>query len=252
MSRALGARVSTSDPGGSVAKAGRQSVRWLLAELLVVVVGILIAFQIDEWSSARIERRQEVASLQAILRDLEIGERELQLYVESAQDRHEHYLELLAFLQDPSRRSAEDITRVVETPSDRLWEPTATAFNSLRDTGRLDLIEDPELQYELLRYFDTFEPYFLTNRLFVSEQWGDFLTMRDGDFDIVPDVDYATSLQVRRELRVAPEIWPTDPKFAEALLLLDRSTVRARVLAESGIERLVELRQRIDRHLGSR
>lgn len=47
-------------------KAPNQSVRWLVAELLVVVLGILIAFQVDEWRENRTshqELRQHLLNL---------------------------------------------------------------------------------------------------------------------------------------------------------------------------------------------
>ena len=46
-------------------------MRWLFAELVVVVLGILIAFQVDNWNNLRIERSSERTALEQIILDIE-------------------------------------------------------------------------------------------------------------------------------------------------------------------------------------
>lgn len=46
-----------------------KSLRWLLAELMVVVLGILIAFQVDEWRTERLEGQAEEVALRGILEE---------------------------------------------------------------------------------------------------------------------------------------------------------------------------------------
>lgn len=47
-----------------------QSFRWLLAELTVVVLGILIAFQVDEFRMGLSSAQQERQALSGMLADL--------------------------------------------------------------------------------------------------------------------------------------------------------------------------------------
>ena len=48
----------------------RHSIPWLLAETMVVVLGILIAFQLDEWRATRSEQSSVDESLHSLLLDL--------------------------------------------------------------------------------------------------------------------------------------------------------------------------------------
>ncbi len=50
-------------------KSNSRSYRWLLSELFVVVLGILVAFQVDEWRSERELQEQENAQLYALHAD---------------------------------------------------------------------------------------------------------------------------------------------------------------------------------------
>jgi len=51
-------------------KVSNQSLRWLFAELVVIVLGILTAFQVNNWNSARIERAAEKTALEQLLVDI--------------------------------------------------------------------------------------------------------------------------------------------------------------------------------------
>ena len=171
-----------------------RSLRWLFAEVVVVVLGILIAFQIDEWKTQREERRQEIVSLEAISSDLELGAEELRLYEEAADSAYAQLARVVQALRDgvvpPDALADADpelaLTRLTSRPNDRLWRPTATAFDSLRDTGNLNLISDNGLRSELVDYHDTFEPYFLDIRLSASEARLRYIDVLETDFELVP------------------------------------------------------------------
>lgn len=60
----------------------KQSLRWLFAELLVIVLGISIAFQVEEWRNELSERRTEREVLLSMLDDYEIAKEQFQIYLE--------------------------------------------------------------------------------------------------------------------------------------------------------------------------
>ncbi|MEE4298263.1 MAG: hypothetical protein V2J24_02375 [Pseudomonadales bacterium] len=59
-----------------------RAFRLLIAELVVVVLGILIAFRVEEWRDYRIDREEARASMEAIVEDLVLGDEELALWHE--------------------------------------------------------------------------------------------------------------------------------------------------------------------------
>ena len=234
-----------------------RSVRWLFAEVLVVVLGILIAFQIDEWKTQREERRQEIVSLEAISSDLEIGIGEFRLYEEMADSVYAQLariaLEVPDGIAQRDKFSGADpeasLIQLTTPPNDRLWRPTATAFDSLRDTGNLNLISDHELRTALVTYFDTTEPYFLDIRMLASDARSRYLEALGKDFELVPGPDFENAPVMRRRLRVSLEDWPTDPEFRNSLLYYAERVYRAGSLANDYQDVAEELRSEISNHI---
>jgi len=219
----------------------------VVIEIAVVVIGILIAFQIEEWGTQREERRQELNSLQAILRDLEIGDIEYRNYLATLERTHQAQLQTLSLMQNEQTLSAEEIARRAELPNDFSWQPTDTAFNSVRSTGSLELIADPELQTAIVSYYDTFVPFFLDLHLGHSALRQEFQVTRDQDFSLIPGPDFATSMSdFSRQLRISPEAWPSHPDFWNTLVRLDIYTASTIERAEQGLEEVADLRSQIN------
>jgi len=236
-----------------------RSLRWLFAEVVVVVLGILIAFQIDEWKTQRQERRQEIVSLEAISGDLELGLEELRLYEEMANRAYAQLARVVRILQDglevpdefPDLDPEVIFLALTQRPNDRLWRPTATAFDSLRDTGNLNLVSDHELRSELVDYHDTYEPYFLDIRLSASEARSRYTDILDKDFDLVPGPNFEAEPAPSRRLRVPLEDWPTDPDFQNVLIRYAERLHFARGIASDMQGTVTELQNRIADHIES-
>jgi len=191
---------------------------------------------------------------------LELGAEEFQAYlavVEDAIDRLTQIVELLDEEEVPQdERDIDPAVRILDItqpPNDRLWRPTATAFDSLRDTGNLNLISDSQLRSELVNYFDTFEPFFLDLRLSASDARSRFLEILDKDFErFFTDEEsvfrFGTSL---RRLRIPPEDWPTDPELRNALFRYGRAITGTRIRALQGQDLVDQLRTSIEGHIES-
>lgn len=63
----------------TIFKLPQQSIRWLLAEICVVVMGILLAISIDAWWQGLEDRRVEHALLQALATEFETNQEFLDL-----------------------------------------------------------------------------------------------------------------------------------------------------------------------------
>lgn len=123
---------------------------WLavLVELAVVIVGILLALQVDQWASDRAERGRERAYLWRLAGDL----RAEQQGVKDAEQFARNRLEAVALLEDMADGTIDepDVRRVpwaVETASWRSFpKTTAYVVTELQTSGQMGLIRSVDLR----------------------------------------------------------------------------------------------------------
>ena len=128
--------------------------RYAIGEFLIVVIGIITAFQLDAWK----EDRDSANLVNEYLTDLEAGLRNDSLYygmaskyfknIDAQMDSTRHYLKKgvtdLPVSGQTGLRQLSDWYRVYVTN---------TAFEDLNNSGRLNLIEDKNLRYNLIAYY---------------------------------------------------------------------------------------------------
>ncbi|MCW5899388.1 MAG: hypothetical protein KIT10_08990 [Flavobacteriales bacterium] len=128
-------------------------------EIVLVVVGILIALQLNAWKADQRDRRSEMAHLENLREDLH-----LQLEVIYAQMVHDTTMTLkadsaMAFFS--GGMSLEDLERRVYGSRSLGWRKTFVAsdatFKVLLSTGGMNLIGDPRLRTDLMRYHQQLE-----------------------------------------------------------------------------------------------
>jgi hypothetical protein len=128
----------------------------LLAELAVIVLGVLIALAVDNWWTERGERAEEAEILRALADDLESSK---DLLAE-ALERQGRLLQDIRVLSGGSFGEASELddaglNRMVWRA---LWEMfldtpvEMSAYEEIKNSGRLRLLEDPELRRSLAKY----------------------------------------------------------------------------------------------------
>ena len=229
-------------------RSGRYFV-YAIGEVVLIVIGILIAFQIEGYRTYKNERKEEVRALHALLRDLEISEQGLKEYIERIQDQQAQASSLITFLQQADIPSEKEILEHSKDFLDWHWRPKTSAFNSLRETGKLDLITNTELQSIIVSHFEGMVPYWLENRLEHSERVDHINDLISQDIKYVPDPDFASSGNYHRALVVPPDIFPSDPNFVHRILDFRRSVTHMETRFQFGVSVVQRLRERIESHL---
>ena len=228
-----------------------QSIRWLTAEVLVVVLGILIAFQVEEWRVYRDDREVERESLQAVIRDLDTARVSYEEYGQFLDKQQEQLVDLIDYLQSTEKREVERLTKLADFNSDYIWGPTQSAFISLRETGNLELISDDELLSELIDYFSNYEGYFHKMAQFHSQGRRELMEVLGGDFELVPDADYRETKAYSTFMRIPLEEFPSHPDGLTEIIYTRESAAERRRLVETGLIKVESLRAKILEHLDS-
>lgn len=138
-----------------------EKLRWLFAETLVIVLGVLIALGLDDYRTNQYERHLAIDYVQRIQNDLSrdldyidrIWNQRLKVKRES--------LETIAPIIRGRNQIPDDVeeflTHVarggIAGTSAASWY-TDTTFQDMRATGNLRLIKDPEIRAEISRYYE--------------------------------------------------------------------------------------------------
>jgi len=138
--------------------------RWLFWEILIIVVGVLIALGLDGYWSDRNDRLLEVQYLKRIHADLHRDMEWVNGYLNGGISRKFEALEAIA----PVVRGRAPVPDDLETflnhvslaglggVSPNSWV-TRTTFDDLKATGNLRLIQDAEMRTRISAYYTQFE-----------------------------------------------------------------------------------------------
>jgi hypothetical protein len=127
---------------------------YAVGEILLVVIGILIALQVNNWNEARKLRQVEIDSLSEILTGLRETHKEVELALEQDRRYRECNYKILDYLDNrkPYDESLDNCFGVY------YWSPTVqlttSAYDQLKLRG-LEIISNDSLRNDLTEMFDT-------------------------------------------------------------------------------------------------
>ena len=120
-------------------------------EILLVVVGILLALQIDNWNDQRKERVKELNYLKAIKNDLELNGKEVESFIQLKQTAIESANIIIKYFENDtiSNPGYFNLHNLNVSISNRFEEKNNT-FKELENSGQLALISNQEIKNLLL------------------------------------------------------------------------------------------------------
>ena len=138
-----------------------KKLRWLIAETLVIVLGILIALALDDYRTNQYERRLAIDYVQRVQddlsRDLEYIDR---IWVQRLRIKRESLEAIAPIIRGQSQvpDNVEGFLKQVARggiagTSAATWY-TDTTFQDMRATGNLRLIRDADIRAQISRYYE--------------------------------------------------------------------------------------------------
>lgn len=120
-------------------------------EILLVVIGILLALQIDNWNDHRKERIKELSYLNAIKNDLELNLMEVESFIQQKQTAIESANIIINYfendtLNDPSYFNRHNLNVSIT----HRFEEKNNTFKELENSGQLSMISNKEIKNLLL------------------------------------------------------------------------------------------------------
>ena len=139
--------------------ATRLNWRLLVGELVVIVVGVLMALWVDELREARVHAELEVEYLQSLVTDLEADLAQFDSTEAWMRRQESSAASVLALYEGaPLTENLADLVTAVETAGWQYYPSiTRNTIEDLRSTGNLRLLRDAALRRAISSYYATME-----------------------------------------------------------------------------------------------
>jgi len=134
----------------------KNGLRFGLAELVIVVAGVLIALAADDWRQSRALHEAELASLARLLEDMEVDLRDLA-------DNHQRTLRgleaatwLMEHRHGPFPTQATLGERLTDFTACSILSPNTSEYTALRSSGQLATLRDAEFRQQLADHYERY------------------------------------------------------------------------------------------------
>jgi len=134
-------------------------LKYAVGEIILVVIGILIALQLNEWNDHRKQIKLENEYYCRLLDDVRLDKEQIQNLLQLAEERLVASNQSVRLLLDDNSKKIEIGTQISLSTkaiySD--FEPNNSAYEDLKSGANLNIISDKSIIKELNHYFNRFE-----------------------------------------------------------------------------------------------
>jgi len=125
-------------------------LKYAIGEIVLVVIGILIALQINNWNESRLDRIQETAILKQLRTEFKSNLKQLDEKIGIRNYMMAAAIKLLNYIDEPDKRNVDSIdTQIAKTVPYTTFDPI---INDLATSGSLRLIRNDSLK-QLLSFW---------------------------------------------------------------------------------------------------
>ena len=130
-------------------------IKYAIGEIILVVIGILIALQVNNWNETRLEQKKEQIYLERLQQDLSSDLYQLDLNIEFYKKVFDYGNLALSYADgDTSIAATNWEVLVAFFQSSQIWPliPTSSTYDELKSSGELSLIQSINLRNSLSYY----------------------------------------------------------------------------------------------------
>ena len=128
---------------------------YAIGEIVLVVIGILIALSINSWNENRKNRTQETFILQRLQSDLSTDIDLIAYQIEKSQTFKDQYLFCIEVLLDERQATrAKFMENFGSVTTILYFKPNRTTFDNIVSFGQMDLIVNKDLTNSIVKYYN--------------------------------------------------------------------------------------------------
>ena len=160
-------------------------LKYAVGEIVLVVIGILIALQINNWNENRKNNIAEADYYCRILDDFELNEKLIDDTTELINNKIELCKELILDLNKIPNERDEILNKFVIALRQDVFVPSNIAFEDITSSGQLKLLTDLKLKNRLIQHST-----FLNNILNLLQENRNEILKRMSDYELIVDFGY--------------------------------------------------------------
>lgn len=132
---------------------------YAVGEIALVMIGILLALQVNNWNQQRIEKASELTYLQNLKSDIELQINEFALTIEAESNVGNVMNNAASFIEEGSYNTDMDslnimLAWVIANRTVNIFDAT---FEDLKSTGNIRLISNEQLKRQLLEFYQSID-----------------------------------------------------------------------------------------------
>ena len=194
-----------------------QYILYATGEIVLVIIGILLALQIDNWNDLRKERILENQYLSSIKKELEYNIQEAYSQIAFSEFQQKNGELILRALADTSSINSQELAIAIEHVG---WHHKLNFIRDVWDelyaTGNIEILTDPDLKYRLSMLYARLE----SSRKFEEQEWMNYnLGIRRITGEILPPA-------VRLEIGAHLSPWEYNGRLEIQILSTDAMLAR--------------------------
>jgi hypothetical protein len=146
----------------------KQKFNWLnyLAELIVVFLGITAAFMLEGWRQGYQDRQLEQKYYQSFYSDLHSDSEVLKNIIPPNQLKLKR---IQFFLMDDGEHRSDSVKAILsDMMKIELFDRKQSTYESIKNSGNLNVISSYDLKEELIRYYESFKMVERTESLYLD------------------------------------------------------------------------------------
>ena len=128
-------------------------------EIIVVIVGVLIAFSLSSWNEGLKTRALEQSYYCKLLEDINQDADQIREHIQENESRIRNSNKLIQLLQTDniSRVELVNVQRLSISRTGRIFKASNAAFDDLKSSGSLSILKDQEIKDQLIDYYSAIE-----------------------------------------------------------------------------------------------
>jgi len=131
--------------------------KYAFGEIILVVIGILIALQINNWNEQRKERNLEVLYIDRILDDLEEEETFIQSYIDYNIKVNEYAIKAISHFENPEiamKNPTQSLIDLYQASNNNDARTTASTYKELNASGQKNILRNQKLRLSLINFYE--------------------------------------------------------------------------------------------------
>ena len=134
-------------------------LKYALGEIILVVIGILIALSINNWNQDRIESKKEKLVLNDLIVDLKEQSNVLETYIEIESNYYKNGKDILNYYASNQTFAGDDsiYAKLTLLTARKTFNPIRTTFEEVISTGTIGILHNKSTRRKIIQYYNELE-----------------------------------------------------------------------------------------------